>query len=70
MNEELLINLRNGVLYLTINRPERRNAINAAVLDGLVAGIDRADRDADIHAVVITGAGNKAFCGSVALTAR
>lgn len=67
MNEELLTELRDSVLYLTINRPERRNAINAVVLDGLMQGIDRADREADIHAVVITGAGDKAFCAGADL---
>ncbi|WP_316154140.1 enoyl-CoA hydratase/isomerase family protein [Cupriavidus sp. BIC8F] len=67
MNEELLSEVRGAVLWLTINRPERRNAINPAVLDGLRAGIDRANHDEAIRAVVITGAGDQAFCAGADL---
>jgi enoyl-CoA hydratase/carnithine racemase len=59
---ELLIEARGPILWLTINREERRNAMNAAVLQGIVSGIDRACDDRSIRAVVITGAGTKAFC--------
>lgn len=67
MNEELLSELRGQVLYLSINRPERRNAMNPAVIDGLHEGIARADTDAAIRAVVITGVGDKAFCAGADL---
>lgn len=67
MNEELLSELRGQVLYLSINRPERRNAMNPAVIDGLLEGIARADADAAIRAVVITGVGDKAFCAGADL---
>lgn len=67
MSEELLSESRGGVLRLTINRPERRNAINSAVLAGLRDGIERANRDAEIHAVVITGNGTQAFCAGADL---
>jgi enoyl-CoA hydratase len=49
-------------LWLTIDREERRNALNEAVFDGLRAGIAQADASAEIRAVIITGAGEKAFC--------
>jgi enoyl-CoA hydratase/carnithine racemase len=49
-------------LWLTIDREERRNALNEAVFDGLRAGIAQADASAEVRAVVITGAGDKAFC--------
>jgi enoyl-CoA hydratase/carnithine racemase len=49
-------------LWLTIDREERRNALNEAVLDALRAGVIDAAAMADIRAVVITGAGDKAFC--------
>ena len=49
-------------LWLTIDREERRNALNEAVFDGLRAGIAQADESPEIRAVVITGAGEKAFC--------
>ena len=49
-------------LWLTIGREERRNALNESVFDGLRAGIAQADASPEIRAVVITGAGDKAFC--------
>ena len=49
-------------LWLTIDREERRNALNEAVFDGLRAGIAKAETSAEVRAVVITGAGDKAFC--------
>jgi enoyl-CoA hydratase/carnithine racemase len=49
-------------LWLTIDREERRNALNESVFDGLRAGIAQADTSPEIRAVVVTGAGDKAFC--------
>ena len=49
-------------LWLIIDREERRNALNAAVFDGLRAGLARAEASPEVRAVVITGAGEKAFC--------
>src|SRR5436305_6694635 len=57
MPDALLVDLTDGVLTLTINRPDKRNAIDAAVLDGLEAGLQRARRDADVRVVVLRGAG-------------
>src|SRR5437763_3019041 len=56
MPDALLADLTDGVLTLTINRPDKRNAINDAVLDGLEAGLHRARRDPDVRAVVLRGA--------------
>jgi enoyl-CoA hydratase/carnithine racemase len=50
-----------GVLTLTLNRPERRNAIDPALRDALAAALDAAATDAAVRGVVITGAGG-AFC--------
>jgi enoyl-CoA hydratase/carnithine racemase len=49
-------------LWLTIDREERRNALNEAVLDGLRSGVLSAAETAGVRAVVITGVGQKAFC--------
>src|SRR5437763_2904300 len=57
MPDALLADLTDGVLTLTINRPDKRNAINDAVLDGLEAGLHRARRDPDVRAVVLRGGG-------------
>ena len=55
------------MLWLTINREEKRNAISAAVLAGLSDGLAFANRDRDLRAVVITGAGTRAFCAGADL---
>jgi enoyl-CoA hydratase/carnithine racemase len=55
------------VLRLTINREERRNAMSADVLQGLSAALDVAQSDRSIRAVVLTGAGHKAFCAGADL---
>lgn len=55
------------VLTLTIDRPDARNALNGEVLDGLVAGLDDARHDEGIRVVVLTGAGDRAFCAGADL---
>ena len=57
----LLLEVRDRVAYVTIDRQERRNALNQAVMDGLVDAFDRFDRDETVWAVLVTGAGDKAF---------
>jgi 2-(1,2-epoxy-1,2-dihydrophenyl)acetyl-CoA isomerase len=57
MDGSLLTDVSDGVMTLTINRPDKRNAIDGAVLDGLEAGLLRARRDEDIRVVVLRGAG-------------
>src|SRR3954464_10157860 len=54
-------NTAGGVLTLTLNRPERRNAIDPALRDALAAALDAAATDPAVRGVVITGAGG-AFC--------
>jgi enoyl-CoA hydratase/carnithine racemase len=53
---------RGNALWLAIDREERRNALNAAVLDGLREGVLGVRREPEIRAVVITGVGEKVFC--------
>jgi enoyl-CoA hydratase/carnithine racemase len=47
---------------LTINRPDRRNALADRVVEELLRGLDRAGSDGDVRCVVMTGAGDPAFC--------
>jgi enoyl-CoA hydratase/carnithine racemase len=56
-----------GVLRITINRPEQRNAVNDEVLAALRAALDDAAADTSVRAVVLTGAGDKAFCAGADL---
>jgi len=51
-----------AVLTIVINREERRNALNEAVALRIEAGIEEAEADRSIRAIVLTGAGEKAFC--------
>ena len=54
--------VHNEVAWLTINRPDARNALNKAVRDGLFEGVDRFNADDTAKVLVLTGAGEKAFC--------
>lgn len=51
-----------GVAWLTINRPEARNSLNRAVREGLFDGVRRFNGDDDAKVLVLTGAGERAFC--------
>ena len=53
--------LHEGVLTLTLNRPEARNALNPEITSGLILALEQAQRDTAVRAVVLTGAGG-AFC--------
>jgi enoyl-CoA hydratase/carnithine racemase len=55
------------VARLTIDRPERRNALSYGVMAGLRDALARARDDADVRVVVLTGAGDKAFCAGADL---
>lgn len=57
----LLIDDRDGVRIITIHRPDKLNALNSATLDALHAAFDAAADAADVRAIVLTGAGPKAF---------
>ena len=64
---ELLVDRRGGVLWLTIDREARRNAMSHAVLAGMGDAITAAQSDRSIRAIVVTGAGTKAFCAGADL---
>ena len=66
---ELLEERRDGILWLTISREARRNAISPSVLSGLSDAIERVQHERDVRAVVLTGAGDKAFCAGADLQA-
>ena len=64
---ELIAHQQDGVLRLTIQRESRRNAINPAVINALAAALTRANSDRSLRAIVLTGAGDKAFCAGADL---
>jgi len=61
-NQELLIATEGHVRILTLNRPERRNALSAALRDTLSDALLSADEDDNIRVVILTGTGTQAFC--------
>jgi methylglutaconyl-CoA hydratase len=58
---------RDSVCWITINRPDKRNAINADVIAGIRDGWRAAHADPAVRAIVLTGAGDKAFCAGADL---
>ncbi|MDP3937240.1 MAG: enoyl-CoA hydratase-related protein [Deltaproteobacteria bacterium] len=60
--EDLLYEKKGGVARITINRPERRNAFRARTVDELIAAFQNAWDDRTVGVVVLTGAGDRAFC--------
>ena len=69
MTEAVLTEERDdGVLVITINRPEARNAVNGAVAEGVAAAVDRLDETDELRVGVLTGAGGT-FCSGMDLKA-
>jgi enoyl-CoA hydratase/carnithine racemase len=65
------IERKGEALVVAIDRAERRNALNEAVAAGIIAGLEEAEADRAVRAIVLTGVGDKAFCagGDLQLTA-
>lgn len=61
MDDTLLVTAADGIATITINRPRVRNALNAALLDSLLAALHAAEADSTVRAIILTGAGEKAF---------
>jgi enoyl-CoA hydratase/carnithine racemase len=66
---ELLVEQRGNVLWLTIQREAKRNAMSHGVIAGMAQALRAAQGQRDIRAIVITGAGEKAFCAGADLQA-
>lgn len=62
MSDEVITRRQGAILVVTINRESRRNALNEAVAAGIIGALDQAEADPEVRAVIVTGAGDKAFC--------
>src|ERR1051325_3478869 len=62
MAEAVRYEARGPAAWLAIDREDRRNALSDEVIDGLLNALDHAADDASVRAVVVTGAGDRAFC--------
>ena len=71
MSDLLLLTVRDRVATLTLNRPDKLNAINVALLEEAGVVLKKWSRDPEIGAIVVTGSG-RAFCagGDVSMMAR
>ncbi|MEP0189836.1 MAG: crotonase/enoyl-CoA hydratase family protein [Erythrobacter sp.] len=66
MSEEVLTQVDDGVLVVTINRPEAKNAMTKAAAEGIAAAMDRLDSEDDLRVGILTGAGGS-FCSGMDL---
>ena len=60
--EDILYEVRNGVAWIIINRPDKMNAFRGTTCDELIKALYKAGYDRAVGAVVLAGAGDKAFC--------
>jgi enoyl-CoA hydratase/carnithine racemase len=68
MTEEIVLERRGSVAFLTFNRPAAHNAMTWAMYDGLAAACDTVDADAELRVFVLRGAGGKAFVAGTDIT--
>jgi enoyl-CoA hydratase len=66
MSEQVLVNASDGVLEVTINRPEAKNAMTKAAAEAIAAAMDRLDAESDLRCAILTGAGGT-FCSGMDL---
>lgn len=66
-SESVVREKRGQAFWITINRPDKRNAMNGEVIAGIARGYREAHDDPDIRVIVLTGAGDKAFCAGADL---
>ena len=66
MTQLLLSSIEGGVLTLTLNRPDKRNALSAELIELLHGALERADLDSDVRVILLRGAG-KDFCAGADL---
>ncbi len=64
---EILYSVEDGIATITLNRPEKRNPLSNQMLRDLVGALETARRDAFVRVVILTGAGDKAFCAGADL---
>jgi enoyl-CoA hydratase/carnithine racemase len=65
--DQVIVERRGNVQLIRINRPEARNALNGAVIQGIGQGVLEAEGDPQLRAIVLIGTGDKAFCAGMDL---
>jgi 2-(1,2-epoxy-1,2-dihydrophenyl)acetyl-CoA isomerase len=69
VTDGLRVSQADGILRLVLDRPDKRNAIDDAMMQGLIGAIDGANTDESVRAILLTGAGDH-FCGGADIVAR
>ena len=65
---QILLDVTDGVATLTLNRPHKMNAYTRTMMAEMVDAFDQTDADDSVRAVIVTGAGDRAFCAGADLT--
>jgi enoyl-CoA hydratase len=68
--ETITLRIDEGVATLTLNRPDRMNALSVQLKSELAAALDELEKDPSLRALVVTGAGDKAFCAGADIKER
>lgn len=66
--KQIILDIEDGVATLTLNRPEKMNAFTGTMMVEMQDAFDRTDADDSVKAVIVTGAGDRAFCAGADLT--
>ncbi|HQS97757.1 MAG: enoyl-CoA hydratase [Novosphingobium sp. 16-62-11] len=65
---QIRLDIADGIATLTLHRPEKMNAFTGTMMAEMIAAFDQTDADDDVRAVIVTGAGDRAFCAGADLT--
>ena len=68
--EQILLDAEAGIATVTLNRPDRHNALGSRMVDELGGALDELEGSGDVRVMILTGAGDKAFCSGVDLKER
>ena len=66
--ETIKLDIEDGIATLTLHRPEKMNAFTGKMMQEMIAAFDITDADDDVRAVIVTGAGDRAFCAGADLS--
>ncbi|QYJ08001.1 crotonase/enoyl-CoA hydratase family protein [Qipengyuania flava] len=65
---QITLDIADGIATVTLNRPEKMNAFTRTMMDEIIKAMDITDADDSVRAVIVTGAGERAFCAGADLT--
>src|SRR5260370_25072953 len=68
MSDAVLLDIKDGIALVTLNRPEKLNALNYELIDRLMARMDMIDVASAVRAVILTAAGDRAFSAGAAIS--